>query len=40
MSDLPPLPTSTPIDPNTGDWRPEWQRFMKQMRDIVRGLQG
>jgi hypothetical protein len=41
MSDpLGPLPESTPIDPETGDLRVEWRRFLKKLRDIVRELQG
>jgi hypothetical protein len=35
---LPPIPESTPIDPSTGDWRPEWKRWLRRLYDIVKEL--
>jgi hypothetical protein len=38
MSDLPPRPESPPVDPRTGQWSPEWLRWIARLEQIVRGL--
>lgn len=33
---LPALPESAPVDQQTGQLRPEWRRWLKQLEQIIR----
>lgn len=37
-STLPPLPQSTMIDPDTGQLREEWRRYLAALDKIIRRL--